>query len=344
MTPNIEPSSGLSSGKPTSISAIIDRTAEGFRRGTRPGAFLVSTGFRVLDDCLDGGLRSGQLVMLGGQPGVGKSTLAIQMVRNVVRDGGSAVIFTYQSEAHAILEQLIAMEAAASVGLGSARLRDIRRALEVPVGETTTLEERLVPLSGAIEGLATLRGYADRLHVHESTSLATDVSTIEAVVLHVEAATGVRPLVMVDPIQKVPLEAGPAGTDAPRVAVVERLKHLAQELGVPILAVAAADRPLATKPGRTRLDDLRGSAELAHEADVVLLLHEKFDVVARHHLVYDLANADRFKQWLVMTVEKNRHGVEDVELEFRKCFAEGRFDAQGGHVSEQLVEGRVFVD
>jgi replicative DNA helicase len=38
---------------------------------------------------------------------------------------------------------------------------------------------------------------------------------------------------------------------------------------------------------------MRGAAALAYEADVVLLLNEKFDVVARHHLVYDLGNIDR---------------------------------------------------
>ncbi len=45
-----------------------------------------------------------------------------------------------------------------------------------------------------------------------------------------------------------------------------------------------------------------------------------------------------------MTIEKNRHGVDGVELEFRKAFAEGRFDASGQYVVEQLIEERVFTE
>ena len=76
----------------------------------------------------------------------------------------------------------------------------------------------------------------------------------------------------------------------------------------------------------------------------MLILNDKYDVVARHHLVYDLGNAERYKAWVVMTIEKNRHGVDGVELEFRKAFAEGRFDASGQYVVEQLIEERVFTE
>ena len=34
---------------------------------------------------------------------------------------------------------------------------------------------------------------------------------------------------------------------------------------------------------------MRGSSALAYEADVVLVLNNKFDIVARHHLTYDPA-------------------------------------------------------
>ena len=44
----------------------------------------------------------------------------------------------------------------------------------------------------------------------------------------------------------------------------------------------------------------------------------------------------------VVTVEKNRHGEDHVELEFRKDFAHGRFVPEGGLVQERLIEERVF--
>lgn len=41
-----------------------------------------------------------------------------------------------------------------------------------------------------------------------------------------------------------------------------------------------------------RVQDLRSSSALAHEADVVLILNHSFDLVARRHLIYRLANAE----------------------------------------------------
>ena len=93
-----------------------------------------------------------------------------------------------------------------------------------------------------------------------------------------------------------------------------------------------------------RVHDLRGSSALAYEADIVLILNDKYDVVARHHLVYDLGNAERYRTWVVMTLEKNRYGVDKVELEFQKHFEEGRFEAAGQYVVEQLIEERVFTE
>jgi len=57
-----------------------------------------------------------------------------------------------------------------------------------------------------------------------------------------------------------------------------------------------------------------------------------------------LASAERFRSWVIMTIEKNRNGVDRVNLEFQKCFAQGRFDPDGGPVEEELIDERIFVD
>ena len=66
--------------------------------------------------------------------------------------------------------------------------------------------------------------------------------------------------------------------------------------------------------------------------------------MARHHLVYDLSNAERFKSWAVLSIEKNRSGVDKVDMEFRTRLDQSRFEQQGGMVGEQLVDERLFVD
>ena len=45
----------------------------------------------------------------------------------------------------------------------------------------------------------------------------------------------------------------------------------------------------------------------------------------------------------ILTIEKNRNGVDKVDLEFQKVFAQGRFDPDGGRVEEELIDDRIFV-
>jgi replicative DNA helicase len=77
---------------------------------------------------------------------------------------------------------------------------------------------------------------------------------------------------------------------------------------------------------------------------VVLILATKADIVARHHLVYGAGNAERYKEWSVLTVEKNRSGSGGAEIEFKKRFDQGRFDINGQVVAEKLVDERVFTE
>jgi hypothetical protein len=95
---------------------------------------------------------------------------------------------------------------------------------------------------------------------------------------------------------------------------------------------------------RLRIHHLRGSASLAYEADVVLLMNDKHNVVARHHLVYDAGAAERYHDYIVVTVEKNRSGLDRIDMQFRKEFEQGRFDPEGSPVTEQLVDERVYAD
>jgi len=66
------------------------------------------------------------------------------------------------------------------------------------------------------------------------------------VILRIQEDTGQKPFVVVDSLQKVHYGNGPALLEDDRLAlVVEQLKDLTLELGVPILAVVGAVRPRA---------------------------------------------------------------------------------------------------
>jgi replicative DNA helicase len=317
-----------------SLRDVLARTDAAARRGEAAGATVYPTGFDPLDTYLGGGLRAGELTLLGGPQGLGKTTFALQVARNVAAAGGDVVYFSFEHDDVSLLTRLVALEAGLRDGT---TLRQVRQAVDA----TATAPEGLAGrLPGGAGALAAVASYADRFLIHRSDGRTTTPEVIANVLA--AYADGRHPLVVVDYVQKVAAE-GP--TEEERTTdVVEALKDLALELGVPVLAVVAADREGLAKSGRLRIFHLRGSSALAYEADVVLMLNDKYDVVARHHLVYDVGNAERFRAWVVVSLEKNRSGLDRIDLEFKKVFDQGRFDPHGGLVNEQLTDERIHVE
>jgi len=253
------------------------------------------------------------------------------------------VIFSYEHDLQTLLIRLVALEAGLLRGDEAPSLHRIRQSFECADGLTGSLSERLSETDGGVKALAVVQEYADRLVMHRSTGSKTDLAAITEAVDAVHEETGQLPLVIVDYLQKVAVPGVPEEEE--RITrVVEGLKDLALDHDVPVLAVVAADKEGIQAGKRLRVNNLRGSSALAYEADTVLLLNDKYDVVARHHLVYNVGNVERFKHWAVLTVEKHRNGQAGIDMEFYKRFEQGRFDTEGRIVSEQLTDERVFVE
>jgi replicative DNA helicase len=324
------------------LSAVLADADVKLRRGDSAAGRVWATGFRPLDAYLSGGLRSGELTLVGGPQGFGKTTFVLQMLRNVVEKGGYGLYLSYEHDQHTVLERLIALEAGLLLGAEAVSQRRIREALEALDGGVGTLAQRLADSPGGPEAVAKVSAYADRLFFHRANSTQTDVAAIGSQMRQVAEVAGEVPCVVVDYLQKVAVPGGSDREEERVTVIVEGLKDLSMETKVPIVAIVAAERSGLVAGKRLRVHDLRGSTALAYEPDVILLLNDKYDVVARHHLVYDLSNADRFRGWAVLTIEKNRSGLDRIDLEFRKRFDQGRFDPDGQTVSEQLVDERVF--
>jgi replicative DNA helicase len=325
-----------------SVSDVLADTDARLKVGQAAGAKLWLTGFGALDKALSGGFRSGELVLLGGAQGTGKTTFALQVMLNLTTTGHNALYFSFDHDNHTLIERLIVMEAAEIAGAMGVQLKNVREAFEARYRREPTIEGRLADTEGGAQAVEALREHGQRLHLHRSKSVDTDVETMRQVIVKLQEDTGQTPFVVVDTLQKVYFDAPTLLSENDRVTyVVEALKDLTLELAVPILAVVAGS---PTSGKRMRIQDLRGSLSVAVPADVVLILNEKFDVVARHHLVYNLASAERFRSWVVMSIEKNRNGVDRVNLEFEKAFKQARFNPEGGRVEEELVDERIFVE
>lgn len=325
-----------------SLAQVLAETDQKLRSGVSAGARVWPTGLGALDDYLGGGIRSGELALLGGPQGLGKTTLALQILRHAASTGRSCVYFSFEHDAHTMLERLLAIEATEVEGVPALPLRRLREVFEARHSAPGSLDDRMADVVGGREAIEAMREYGRRVHLHSSSGASTTIDAVRGTVEQVHAESGHPPLVIVDYLQKVRVNDAPPLEDDRVTIVVEGLKDLALDAGVPVLAIVAADKSAIGTGKRLRVQHLRGSSALAYEADIVLLINDKYDVVARHHLVYDLGNAERFRDWVVLSIEKNRGGQDKVDLEFRKRFEVGKFDPHGKPVAERLTDDRVF--
>lgn len=309
------------------------------------GHRVVPAGFDPLDTVLLGGFHDRDLVLLGGLPGVGKTIMALQVARNAAMAGTPVTYACYEHDVDDLLTRLILLELAlerdhAEDGLMVELVRDdIATMLSRGAGLgqlADQVQQGRAALGAALERLDT---YAERLTLVAASGRDT---TLEDLTALVEGGDQDQ-LLVVDYLQKVAVTPEPADEAAKVTHVTEGLKDLALSRGLPILALVAADRA-ALDTRRLRLHHLRGSSALAYEADVVLLLNEKAQSVSRVHLSYDPVRAKSFRDWVILSVEKNRRGANDVQLEFRKDFSFFRLDPVGRHVNERLVDERLDIE
>jgi replicative DNA helicase len=165
----------------------------------------------------------------------------------------------------------------------------------------------------------------------------------ELIRLHRELAGDRRLLVIVDYLQKVPQIPEPSSEAEKVTFVVNGLKDIALTERVPVIAIVAADKE-GLKASRLRNHHLRGSSAINYEADVILIMNEKYNIVAKVNIEFNPYQAQRFRDWIVLSVEKNRSGIDNLDLEYQKHFAFSCFDPSGRPVQEKLIEERLYTE
>jgi replicative DNA helicase len=325
----------------SSVREVLERLDGEVRSGHLDALRAIPTGFTPLDGFLHGGIHPGELLMLGGAQGLGKTTWALQMARHVAAGGRGRVLYLcYEHEQEFLLERLIAMESALGgdedpISMGS--LRDLF------AGRARQEQDGLLALLGQ---LGAIRPTLKRIHTYEDRLFlvrANAHTTVERIGDLVRACPGQGPLVVVvDYLQKVAVRPEPEAEEDKVRRAVEGLKELAMSEAVGVVAIAASDVE-GLKAQRMRIQHLRGGSSLMYEADVILIMNDKYKAVARHHVVYQPSIAEGFHNWVVFTLEKNRGGVDLIDFELRKRFPHACFHPTGGFVAEQLVDGRLYL-
>ena len=329
-------------GRPRVRSALA--TLAELHQQTHPSSqhAVVPTGFDPLDDVLAGGIRQGELVLLGGKPGVGKTIAALQWARSMAQRGVVAVYLCFEHDEVTLLARLLSCElgevlAASPDGSAFGRFELQARIRDVADG-TITLREALVSDPLLDEAQGRVAAYADRLVLVTGSGGHTDVSAIGDITQRFEG----RPVALfVDYVQKMPHYPAIAGESERVGRVIEGLKQLALDQNLVVVAVAASDQE-GLDARRLHLRHFRGSTALAYEADAIVVLNDKLAVVSRAHIAHSPQRAEEFHRQVVFSIEKNRNGAPDVHLEFEKDFTHYRFHPRGRGVAERLwTEGSI---
>ncbi len=248
----------------------------------------VPTGLRDLDTIL-GGLQKSDLILLAARPGVGKTSLALNIALNAaVRFHKHVAFFSLEMSA----EQLALRLLSTMTRIDSQKLRR---------GDLSEEEWRQLLDAAAI--LAETDFYVD-----DTPAISVMELRSKARRLHAEIRLD---LIIVDYLQ---LMQSDLRTDnrVQEISYISRaLKALAREVNVPVLALSQLSRGVEQRHNkRPILSDLRESGSLEQDADVVLFLYRD-----------DYYNEDTEKPNIAeIRVAKHRHGPTGmVEVFFDKA-------------------------
>ena len=93
----------------------------------------IPLGFSPLDRTLGGGIRSGELMLIGGAQGTGKTTMSLQIARNMAQSGQANVLYVcFEHDEEYLLSRLMAMESALAGAMPpspntAVKIQDVRR-------------------------------------------------------------------------------------------------------------------------------------------------------------------------------------------------------------------------
>ncbi|HEX6498515.1 MAG TPA: replicative DNA helicase [Micromonosporaceae bacterium] len=211
----------------------------------------VPTGFTDLDRLLNG-LHPGQLIVVAGRPGLGKSTAAMDFARSAsVKHNLASAIFSLEMSKVEIVMRLLSAEARVPLHvLRSGQLSD---------DDWTKLARRMGEISEA------------PLFVDDTPNM--NLMEIRAKARRLKQRHDLK-LVVVDYLQ---LMTSPKRVESRQQEVADLsrgLKLLAKEVECPVVAVSQLNRgPEQRTDKRPQLSDLRESGSIEQDADVVILLH-----------------------------------------------------------------------
>lgn len=218
----------------------------------------LQTGFTQLDNLL-AGLQKSDLIILAARPSVGKSSLALDMVRHIATKLKAPVgLFSLEMSKEQLVDRMLCSQA----GIDLWRMRTGRLSDKPEDDDFPRIGHAIGVLSEA------------PIYIDDSGSLNILQLRTKARRLQSEHGLG---LIVIDYLQLMDSTSGKSDNRVQEVAEISRgLKALARELNIPILALSQLSRTVEqSKPAIPKLSHLRESGSIEQDADVVLFIYRK---------------------------------------------------------------------
>ena len=235
------------------ISEILHASPFPYEEG-RNAPTKISSGFSALDEVLLG-LHAGELIVIGGRPGMGKTALALNIATHVgICQDQPVLWFSLEMEADSCAIRVLSLLSGVSYRTlkrgtaGQSEAKNCATALK-------TLQSKPFSIESGVKTVSSISDYA----------------------LHVEKQHGRLGLIVVDYLQLVESERQSTETRATEIGdIVRKLKVLAQERKCPVIVLSQVNRAVdAREDKRPRLTDLRDSGSIEEDADVVLFVYRE---------------------------------------------------------------------
>ncbi|MFC1995191.1 replicative DNA helicase, partial [Chloroflexota bacterium] len=274
----------------------------------------VLTSFAGLDDLLVGFQRS-DLIIVGGRPSMGKTSLALNIARNAAVEHRACVaLFSLEMARDSLVQRLLSSES----GIDSRRVR-----LHT---EWNTERERGVNWEDEEKRIMEATGILSDAQIYVDDTPMLRMGEMRAKALRLSYQRGID-LIIVDYLQ---LMQGDRKFDnrVQEVSEISRsLKGLARELNVPVLAVSQLSRaPEGRASHEPQLSDLRESGSIEQDADVVLFIYrEEYYYPNKEEWVSQHMGAEYPREEADVIIAKHRNGpIGQIKLRFHHNLA--KFD------------------
>lgn len=218
----------------------------------------IQTGLHDLDRKI-GGLRPGELIVIGARPKMGKTAIAMQLLLNAAKQAHPGIFFSLEMGQTSLTQRFICMQE----GINSL---DIQRALQ---DEWIDREALLARIETGADNLRELPIYS-----LDCGGISISEIKAKARMFRRKHPDGLG-LVVIDYLQLIPIP-GRTRPDLEVGAIVKQCKFLAKELAWPVVLLSQLNREVEKREDkRPMLADLKESGEIEAHADIVAMLYRE---------------------------------------------------------------------